>query len=154
MPLPHRAHRARKLAKILKEEGQPVTYRHDWKYICGTIYEMPIDTALEDIIKTATSAVKHAQGVRAMHGRNSKRGTPQREADLSIAVERLREAMRPIRRRAGRSPYTRGSEGAESLRAASEAIQRERRKLWKMKQKKKPMGRPPKPKLGRPKHAV
>jgi hypothetical protein len=91
----------------------------------------------EATITNAESAVGHARAVRKHHARRTKPGTPQREADIKLALQSLADAMGPIRRRLGRLPYENTALNVEGLRAASRAIQTERRKLWKMRRKKK-----------------
>lgn len=88
-------------------------------------------------LEAAAAAVAYAQQVRAFHRRRANKRSPQREADIALALQRLREAMAPLRSEIGRFPYgpqTTEAEGnRDKIREASEAIQRERRKLWKMK---------------------
>jgi hypothetical protein len=96
---------------------------------------MPIERSNPELVSNAEDAVVYAQAVRKAHRRRTRRGTPQREADIRIALERLARAMRPIRRRIARIPYLRVTDPAEDLRAASQEIQKERRKLWKLKLK-------------------
>lgn len=87
-------------------------------------------------LNAAASAIKYAQQVRMHHRRRTQPGSKQREADINIAKQRLKDAMRPLRTMIGRFPYGPQTEAAERNRAeiyeASAAIQRERRKLWKM----------------------
>lgn len=83
----------------------------------------------------ANAAVSHAQSTRRLHARRTKKGTQQRETDLKIAVERVREAMKPLRRAIARLPYDdTPAEHAARMRSASARLQRERRKLWKLAQ--------------------
>lgn len=93
----------------------------------------------EKIIETADAAVVFAQGVRRTHRRRTKPTERRRETDIQIAMDRLREAMIPLRSEIGRFPYGPQTATAESnreaIREASAAIQRERRKLWKMQTK-------------------
>jgi|SRR6187402_1455607 len=90
----------------------------------------------KDAIDEAASAVAYAQQVRAYHRRRTGRGSRQREADIELALTRIHEAMKPIRREIGRFPYGPQTDLAEHnrevIREASDALQRERRKLWKM----------------------
>lgn len=90
----------------------------------------------EDDLNAAEAAVEFARTVRKVHARQSERDDPQRQQDILLALERLKRAMRPIRAAIGRFPYgpqtNTAESNRESIRAASEAIQRERRKLWKM----------------------
>jgi hypothetical protein len=88
------------------------------------------------LLDQAQAAVDLAQSTRRLHARRTKRGSRQREADLRTALDRLKSAMRPLRTQIARFPYGPQTDAAERNRqaiyAASEAIQRERRKLWKM----------------------
>jgi hypothetical protein len=89
--------------------------------------------ALEAEIGAAAQAVQHAQRVRIAHRRRTPKGSPQREQDIKLALERLHDAMRPLRSFIGRAPFVNSpkTEVDEALHA-SQAIQKERRKLWKM----------------------
>ena len=87
-------------------------------------------------LTAAKQAVEHARKVRAVHRRRSNRGAPQREQDISLALERIQRAMQPLRSMIGRFPYGPQTDEAEAnrqlVRDASQELQRERRKLWKM----------------------
>lgn len=103
-------------------------------------YASPMPSVLPaDDIRRAFIAVDYARQVRRVNRRRTQKGDPQRESDLDLALERLQAAMVPIRRHVGKFPY--GPEGDEasenraSIREASQAMQAERRKLWKMKQR-------------------
>lgn len=100
---------------------------------------MPAELPQRDI-ETADAAVAYAQQVRRYHRRRTKATSAQREADLDLALERLREAMGPVRSHIGKFPYgpqtDLAEENRQAIRDRSEAIQRERRKLWKMKKAK------------------
>lgn len=91
---------------------------------------------LDAALKEAFAAVQHADDVRKYHARRSAKGSPQREADLQTALGRLRKAMIPLRSWRGKSPYMIQSSAMFALNkrveGASNAIQSERRKLWKM----------------------
>src|SRR3954469_2229444 len=93
----------------------------------------------KEAIKSARAAVSNAERGRKFHARRTDKDSPQRKADIDLALERLKEAMLPLRSEIGRFPY--GPQTAEAednrqiIRAASEHIQRERRKLWKLKQR-------------------
>jgi hypothetical protein len=91
---------------------------------------------LDTILLGAAAAVSYAQDVRAHHRKRTKRGASQREADLWIARNRLREAMEPVRSVIGRAQFDLMSatkaKQIEKARQASRDLQRERRKLWKM----------------------
>ena len=93
----------------------------------------------KDAIERANAAVAFAQQVRRFHRRRSNRNAQQREADIALALDRLKEAMKPIRSEIGRFPYGPQTDAAErnrdKIRAASESLQKERRKLWKMRTK-------------------
>lgn len=90
----------------------------------------------EKLLRRAQAAVENAERVRKVHRRRTPRGSDQREADLRAALDRLKDAMRPLRSEIGRFPYGPATPEAERNREiiyeASRAIQRERRKLWKM----------------------
>lgn len=90
----------------------------------------------ENLIEDAEAAIAFAQQVRRFHRRRTHRDSEQRSEDIRLALERLREAMSPLRTEIGRFPYgpqTSIAEGnRQRIRDASDAIQRERRKLWKM----------------------
>lgn len=89
------------------------------------------ETERDTAIKEASAAVRLAREVRQRHARRTDRGTPQREADLRLARQRLDDAMKPLRSEIGRSAYS-NVPREEEIRKASQAIQSERRKLWKM----------------------
>lgn len=88
-------------------------------------------------LDNAYAAVENARAVRAFHRRRTERGSLQREQDLAVALERIRDAMTPIRSMIGTFPLS-PQQGAsveewrEEVREASLALQAERRKLWKM----------------------
>lgn len=88
------------------------------------------------MLKTADEAVAHARSVRRYHARRTDRESPQRHTDLDLALDRLSEAMRPLWTAIARFPYEPQTDAVfarqEKIREASEAIQRERRKLHKM----------------------
>jgi hypothetical protein len=89
------------------------------------------DMDLEAALREAWAAVSHAREVRKRHARQTDRGTAQREADLRIARQGIDAAMRPLRSEIGRTPYAHIPREDE-IREASKALQAERRKLWKM----------------------
>lgn len=97
--------------------------------------EQPMETDL----KTAFAAVRHAKDVRKYHARRTKRGSTQREMDLTEALSRLKEAMTPLRSYLGSVPSREESHARSNITQnvldASQAIQSERRKLWKMKKR-------------------
>lgn len=90
----------------------------------------------DDVIEDAEAAVAFARQVRKFHARRTHRNHAQRVEDINIALARLKEAMKPLRSEIGRFPYgpqtTIAENNRERIREASDAIQRERRKLWKM----------------------
>lgn len=96
-------------------------------------------TLPEDSLAAAEAAVSFAQSVRQVHARRSDKGSKQREDDIRNALDRLKSAMDPIRREIARFPFgpqtTTAEANRERIRAASQALQRERRKLWKMKKR-------------------
>lgn len=87
-------------------------------------------------LKNAQAAIANAKRVRSYHARRTEVGSPQREQDIQIALTRLKEAMKPIKSEIGKFPYGPQTDQAEqnrdTIRATSDAIQAERRKLWKM----------------------
>jgi len=93
--------------------------------------EMERDAA----IREAWAAVSHAREVRQRHARRTDRGTAQREADLKIARSGIDEAMKPLRSEIGAAAY-RDVPREEEIREASQALQAERRKIWKMQTRK------------------
>jgi hypothetical protein len=90
-------------------------------------------------LDAAQAAVMNAQRVREFHRRRTEKTSKQRTQDIDLAIERLKEAMAPLKSMIGSFPYGPTTEAAErnrvEIRMASEAIQRERRKLWKMRPK-------------------
>jgi DNA-binding NtrC family response regulator len=92
--------------------------------------------AIAEALQEAELAVQSAQETRRYHRKRSEKGDPQREADLGMAMERVRAAMKPLRSEIGRfpkQPHTATVEARQNkIRAASRALQSERRKLWKM----------------------
>jgi hypothetical protein len=91
----------------------------------------------QQAVDDADAAIAFAAQVRKFHRRRTdKRQSQQRAADIESALERLKAAMGPLRSEIGRFPYGAQTNEAErnrqTIRDASAAIQRERRKLWKM----------------------
>lgn len=88
------------------------------------------------IIDGADRAIENAQRVRRFHRRRTERNSMQRKTDIEVALQRLKEAMGPLRTEIGRFPYgpqtDAAEENREAIRERSAAIQSERRKLWKM----------------------
>lgn len=94
-------------------------------------------TERTEMLDEAVAAVRHAQRVRQTHRRRSDKSSKQRQRDIEMALTRLREAMKPIRSELGRfptgSPDTpRHRKYRADVKEASAAVQRERRKLFKM----------------------
>jgi hypothetical protein len=93
----------------------------------------------ENEIRNAEDAVAYARHVRKFHAKRTERRSPQRATDIALALQRLREAMKPLRSEIGRFPCEPCNAIAEQnrqrIRDASAEIQKERRKLWKMKDK-------------------
>lgn len=106
--------------------------------VCGTLLRVPQNRPTADL-DAAQAAVDNAQRVRSYHRRRTEKGSKQRAQDIAIAEERLKEAMKPLKSMIGRFPYGPQTEAAEQnrleIRRVSAAVQRERRKLWKMKPK-------------------
>jgi hypothetical protein len=90
----------------------------------------------KEAIDAALAAIEFAQLVRRQHRRRTGRDSAQRRTDIELALTRLKEAMGPLRSEIGRFPYGPQTTAAEAnrdrIRDVSAAIQRERRKLWKM----------------------
>jgi hypothetical protein len=90
----------------------------------------------DNILEDADAAVENAIRVRRYHRRRTERKSSQRANDITVALKRLKEAMRPLRSEIGRFPYgpqtVTAEENRSAIRQRSVAIQTERRKLWKM----------------------
>jgi hypothetical protein len=90
----------------------------------------------QDCIERAEAAVAYAQQVRRIHRRRSKKSSTQRNEDIELALTRIKAAMAPLRSEIGRFPYGPATDTAErnrkKIREASTSLQRERRKLFKM----------------------
>lgn len=102
---------------------------------------MAVKHPLEEDLAAVDAAVRHARSVRSFHRRRSIRGSKQREQDLHEARERLKKVMVPLRSFLGKAPYETQSDHhkafTERVRLASKELQSERRKLWKMMDRKK-----------------
>jgi hypothetical protein len=87
-------------------------------------------------METARAAVRNAVNVRNHHKRRSAKGDQQREEDIAVALDRLKDAMKPLRSAIGKfpgEPQTAAAEaGRQEIRDLSKAIQGQRRRLWKM----------------------
>lgn len=87
-------------------------------------------------MESARAAVRNAVNVRNHHKRRSSKGDQQREEDIAVALERLKDAMKPLRRAIGQFPYDAQTQAAEDarqeIRDLSKQIQGQRRRLWKM----------------------
>jgi hypothetical protein len=94
-----------------------------------------------DYLTEAKAAITNAQAVRAHHRKRTMKGSPQREADIRLALARLRDSMKPLKSEIGRFQFehltTVEEDRQEDIRETSLQIQAERRKLWKM-QKRRP----------------
>lgn len=106
-------------------------------------YDACMPKVLPDkIIENADKAVAFAVQVRTFHARRTDRRSQQRNDDIEHALQRLHEAMAPLKSEIGRFAYgpqtTIAETNRQTIREASAAIQRERRKLWKLRGKKKP----------------
>lgn len=97
------------------------------------------ETLPKDKLQAAKAAIENARKVREFHARRTPKDSPQRAADIELALTRLKEAMKPLRAEIGRFPYGAQTDKAEAnrevIRQASEAIQAQRRRLWKLKQR-------------------
>lgn len=75
-----------------------------------------------------------------MYARRIPKGHANREYDIQQARERLRRTMKPLRSFLGAAPWQTQTEIHQELTqrvfAASKQLQSERRKLWKMQQRK------------------
>ncbi len=96
---------------------------------------MPEELPTADI-EVAEAAVHNARTVRKIHAKRTERGNSQRESDIGLALQRLKSAMIPLRSEIGRFSYGPQTETAfgnrQKIYRASQALQSERRKLWKM----------------------
>lgn len=101
---------------------------------CGTLPGMPDSNSID--FAEAQAAVKNGERVRAHHRKRSERGSQQRSDDIKLALARIQDAMKPVRSEIGRFPHGPQTDAAEErrklIRAVSQQLQRERRKLWKM----------------------
>lgn len=90
----------------------------------------------EEMLDAADAAIVFAQQVRRTHRRRTAKTSRQRDEDISAALDRLRAAMKPLKSEIGRFPYgpqtTLAENNRQAIRKASERLQSERRKLWKM----------------------
>lgn len=94
---------------------------------------------LKAILSGAEVAVRSAQEVRSFHRKRTSPGDRTREIDIRAATDAIRRAMAPIRSNLGRAAYEPSTAiieaQLEQLREASQALQAERRKLWKLRGK-------------------
>ncbi len=90
-------------------------------------------------MEVAEAAVIYAQQVRKHHARRTDVDSPHRLADLDLALSRIKESMKPLRSEIGRFPYgpqtTIAETNRQKIRDLSKALQRERVKIWKLKDK-------------------
>ena len=90
-------------------------------------------------VENALAAAAHAESVRHLHRRRTRRGDPQREQDIKLALERIATAMKPVRSYLCAYPYrpatTTIAQVHRRVWAASQALQAERRRLWKMQER-------------------
>lgn len=95
---------------------------------------------IEPALKEALAAVRFGRDVREQHARVSPKGSERREEDLDVALTRIKRAMVPLRSFLGSAPYKPQTEPHMEItyrvRQASQALQSERRKLWKMQARK------------------
>jgi hypothetical protein len=101
-----------------------------------------------EILAEADDAVEYAIKVRLHHANKTRKGSPQRAADIRVAKLKLHHAMFPIRRILCNIPY-KPTDFEQELKEASFALQRERRKLWKLLRGTKRRPKKPKRKRGR-----
>jgi len=94
---------------------------------------------IEEALREAELAVQSAQETRAYHRKRTQKGDRQRETDLELALDRVKAAMKPLRSEIGRFRHREARpsvvEQRQRIRDASLALQRERRKLWKMQER-------------------
>ncbi len=95
------------------------------------------DAKTQSILNEARLAMTNAQEARAYHRKRTSRGDRQRRHDLTLALSRVKAAMRPIRSAIGKFPHESlqtpvATQRRSAIREASEELQKERRKLWKM----------------------
>lgn len=87
-------------------------------------------------LEEANLATQSAQEVREYHRKRTVRADQQRRDDINLALERIKAAMTPLRSEIGRFHKQPTSDivldRQRKIREASKALQRERRKLWKM----------------------
>lgn len=92
-------------------------------------------------IQKAEAAIQYAQWVREHHRRRTNKGNPQREADLKNGLKQIKSAMKPLRTYLGQARWKEQTpehlEQVVFVKELSQRLQTERRKLWKMKNKKK-----------------
>lgn len=102
---------------------------------CGTLLGMQ-EIDLDQALQVAQSAADHAKEVREFHARTTPRGSKQREDDIALAQLRIRKAMEPLRSFLGRATYgpstSTFTQKVERVREASQQLQGQRRRLWKM----------------------
>lgn len=90
------------------------------------------DPLPEKHLEAAAAAVAFAVQVRRYHRRRTGKDAKQRQADIARALRRIKVAMAPLRSEIGRLATGPSTERSREIREASLALQRERRKLWKM----------------------
>lgn len=93
----------------------------------------------KDALRQAHAAVVFAHQTRKHYRRRPDRNKRDREKDIQKALDRIRRAMAPIRSEIGRFAHqpcdVEGLIRREKIRKASQDLQRERRKLFKMQQR-------------------
>lgn len=99
------------------------------------------EVKLEVVVNIAIAAADHARDTRAAYRKRVGRDDRQRQSDIGLALHKLKMAMVPVRAELARIPYQLRAEDNPRLREqrallldTSDALQRERRKLWKMRQ--------------------
>jgi hypothetical protein len=95
---------------------------------------------LPEALEAAEAAAENARRVRAFHRRRTDKRSKQRAQDIEIALGRIKDAMKPLRTFLGRFSYGPQTQAAhanyDKVSTASHALQAERRKLWKMQNRK------------------
>jgi hypothetical protein len=87
--------------------------------------------------KKAYEAIDHARTLRERLRRRVRRGSPERNREIDLALAKIKRAMRPVRSEIHRTQYWPPNHYRMGLLYLSADLIKERRKLWKLR-------RPPK----------
>lgn len=82
----------------------------------------------------AERAIASAQECRKRLARHRRKGSPERNADIDRELHRLKLCMRPVRSFLARTQFEPDAPGRFEALNLSFRMQRERRKLWKLRQ--------------------